>query len=209
LIGWLHDGTRFSARTLLCPRLIRGSTRCSGVAFSYDPTAPWPIFTSSCRSASTGRTSISIAFASAKRTTRATPWRARLPRCTGNQADGLALSHQAFADALVLFTDPRGRAGIGTQIDGLANERPMPMYRHRRNEDDWTERREKTSSSSRIPNHEMASAARGVTARVAATQRDPGPPKSRLNPRVSLTIDGVITWRPLPRRSPCCPPRRS
>src|SRR5260221_14588385 len=32
-----------------------GSTRCSGGAFSYDPTAPWPIFTSSCRSASTGR----------------------------------------------------------------------------------------------------------------------------------------------------------
>src|SRR5258708_3909451 len=46
-----------------------GSTRCSGGAFSYDPKAPWPIFTSSCRSASTGRTSISIAFASARRTT--------------------------------------------------------------------------------------------------------------------------------------------
>ena len=45
------------------------STRCSGGAFSYDPTAPSSIFTSSCRSASTGRTSISIVFAFARKTT--------------------------------------------------------------------------------------------------------------------------------------------
>src|SRR5260221_80692 len=70
LIGWPRNGN-----TILSPKLtvstsgFGGSTRCSGGGFSYDPKAPWPIFTSSCRSASTGRTSISIAFASARRTT--------------------------------------------------------------------------------------------------------------------------------------------
>src|SRR5208282_390312 len=70
LIGWAA-----SWNTILSPKLtmstfgFAGFTRCSGGAFSYDPTAPWPIFTSSCRSASSGRTSISIAFASARRTT--------------------------------------------------------------------------------------------------------------------------------------------
>ena len=55
-----------SWNTILSPKLTVStsgfgrSTRCSGGAFSYDPTAPSPIFTSSCRSASTGRTSISI-----------------------------------------------------------------------------------------------------------------------------------------------------
>jgi hypothetical protein len=61
--------------TILSPKLtvstpgFEGSTRCSGGAFSCDPTAPWPIFTSSCRLVSTGLTSISIAFASVRRTT--------------------------------------------------------------------------------------------------------------------------------------------
>jgi hypothetical protein len=71
-----------------------GFTRCSGGAFSYDPTALWPIFTPSCRSASTGRTSISIAFVSVRRIRRATAWWTRLPRCTENHSRRPALSHQ-------------------------------------------------------------------------------------------------------------------
>ena len=55
LIGWAA-----SWNTILSPKLtistfgFGGFTRCSGGAFSYDPTAPWAIFVSSCRSALTG-----------------------------------------------------------------------------------------------------------------------------------------------------------
>ena len=55
LIGWAA-----SWNTILSPKLtistfgFGGSARCSGGAFSYDPTAPWAIFASSCRSALTG-----------------------------------------------------------------------------------------------------------------------------------------------------------
>ncbi len=70
LIGWpRNENTILSPKLTVSTSGFEGSTRCSGGAFSYDPTAPWPIFTSSCKSASTGRTSISIAFVSAKRTT--------------------------------------------------------------------------------------------------------------------------------------------
>src|SRR5208282_1759720 len=70
LIGWAA-----SWNTILSPKLtmstfgFAGFTRCSGGAFSYDPIAPWPIFTPSCKSALTGRTFIFIAFVSANRTT--------------------------------------------------------------------------------------------------------------------------------------------
>ena len=57
-----------SAFTLRFSRLARRSL-VLWPARSCDPTAPWPIFTSSCRLASTGLTSISIAFASVRRTT--------------------------------------------------------------------------------------------------------------------------------------------
>lgn len=110
LIGWLHDGTRFSARTLLCPRLIRGIYPMLWRRFLVRSDSTLADLHVVLQIGFDWTDFHLHRFRIRKRTTRATPWRARLPRCTGNQADGLALSHQAFADALVLFTDPRGRA---------------------------------------------------------------------------------------------------
>jgi hypothetical protein len=60
--------------------------------------------------------------------------------------------------------------GIGTQIDGLANERPMPCIAIAEMRMTRLRDEKKPSSSSRTSKSRMASAARGV----AATQRDPG-----------------------------------
>jgi hypothetical protein len=76
----------------------------------------------------------------------------------------------ALADAFAQFTDPRGRAAPELRL--TASD---AMYRHRRNEDDWTERREKTFllvAYFQITKWPLLLGA--LQLRVAATQRDPG-----------------------------------
>src|SRR5208337_5572972 len=95
LIGWPRNGTRFSARSLLCPRLDSGDPPDALAALSrtirqHPGRSSRPL---ADRLRLDGLPSPSLSHPQ-EGLRRATPWRARLPRCTGNQAGGPALSHQ-------------------------------------------------------------------------------------------------------------------
>src|SRR5271165_5392304 len=95
LIGWAAYGTRFSARSLLCPRLDSGDPPDALEALSrtirqHPGRSSRPL---ADRLRLDGLPSPSLSHPQ-EGLRRATPWRARLPRCTGNQAGGPALSHQ-------------------------------------------------------------------------------------------------------------------
>src|SRR5258708_26278302 len=95
LIGWPRNGTRFSARSLLCPRLDLGDPPDALAALSrtirkHPGRSSRPL---ADRLRLDGLPSPSLSHPQ-EGLRRATPWRARLPRCTRNQAGGPALSHQ-------------------------------------------------------------------------------------------------------------------
>jgi len=104
LIGWPRNGTRFSARSLLCPRLDSGDppdalAALSGTIRQHPGRSSRPL---ADRLRLDGLPSPSLSHPQ-EGLRRATPWRARLPGCTGNQTGGPPLSHNEFDDLLKIM----------------------------------------------------------------------------------------------------------